>query len=55
MGITTPIVLVPFWEAGTTCPAPPMGGLIPGIGPGWKIKSNFHLPYLYTNHNIFIT
>jgi hypothetical protein len=33
MGMTTPMVPLPF-GAGTTCPAPPIGGLIPGMGPG---------------------
>jgi hypothetical protein len=33
IGITIPMVPLPL-GAGTTCPAPPIGGLIPGIGPG---------------------
>jgi len=35
IGITIPMVPLPL-GAGTTCPAPPIGGLIPGIGPGCK-------------------
>jgi hypothetical protein len=39
MGMMTLMLLVPCFGGGTTWPAPPMVGLIPGTGPGWKIKT----------------
>lgn len=38
-GMSSPIEL-PLGDPGWKAP-PPMGGLIPGIGPGWNLKQNY--------------